>query len=268
MSPDSGSRPLLRVIDASHAGRADLGTSVSAALMRRVARGQVPPTMRLHRTGAILAFGRLDRLRPGYPRAVAIARGHGFEPVERLAGGRAAVFHEGSISISLATREAGAYAGTRERFAAMAGTLAAALSAVGVDARIGEVRGEYCPGEYSVNARGEVKLAGIGQRVITGGAHVGGVVVVRGAGRLREVLDPVYAALELDWEPATSGSVALEVGEADETLPADAADPLIERVIGSIRATLGERYELVDADLDEATLELAGELRGDHAPSG
>lgn len=262
--PPAPPKPSLRVIDASYAGRADLGTGVSAALMRRVALGQLEPTMRLHRSGPILAFGRLDKLAPGYGRAVTIAREHGYEPIERLAGGRAAVFHEGSISFSLATREPAANAGTRRRFAAMADTIASALSRLGVDARVGEVEGEYCPGEYSVNGRGAVKLAGIGQRVITGGAHVGGVIVVRGAERIRAVLEPVYEALGLDWDPATSGSIAVELDTDDATVSAAEPDPLMARVIDSMRAVMSERFELVPGDLDEETLRLATDLRANH----
>ena len=104
-----------------------LETAISAALMRQVARAEIPPAIRLNRTAPILAFGKLDRLRPGYRRAVAIAREAGYLPVERIAGGRAAVFHEGTISFSHAIRAGGgSYAGTRERFAAMAATIAAA----------------------------------------------------------------------------------------------------------------------------------------------
>ena len=257
----------LRVIDHSFEGQADLGTGISAALMRRVARGQLEPTVRIHRTGPILAFGRLDKLRPGYADAVRIAREHGYEPIERLAGGRAAVFHEGTISFSHASRAPAAYAGTRERFQGMADTIAAALNDLGADARVGEVEGEYCPGEFSVNARGEVKVAGIGQRVITGGAHIGGVVVLRGAGRIKDVLTPIYEALELDWKPETTGSLALEVGESDETIPTGEADPLIERSIEALRAVLARSYELEEAELDDGTRELAAELRSDHAPA-
>ena len=258
-------KPRLQVIDSSFAGQADLGTGISAALMRRVARGQLPPTIRLHRTGPILAFGRLDKLRPGYRDAVRIAHDHGYEPIERLAGGRAAVFHEGTVSFSHATREAGAYAGTRPRFQRMAETIATSLRELGADARVGEVPAEYCPGEFSVNARGEVKLAGIGQRVITGGAHIGGVVVLRGAGRIREVLEPIYEALELDWDPATAGSLALELGEDDQTIPTGVADPLIERAIAALRGVLSQTYELVESELDERTREQAAGLRADHS---
>jgi lipoate-protein ligase A len=129
----------------------------------------------------------------------------------------------------------------------MADLIADTLRGLGVDARVGEVPGEYCPGAYSVNARGATKLAGIGQRMIRGGAHMGGVVVASGCREVARVLEPVYRALELEWDPATSGSVAeelgreVDVGELEEALIAE----------------LAKRYELVDAELDEETVEAA-----------
>ena len=158
--------------------------------MRRVARGDLPPTARVHRTGRSLAFGRMDRLSPGYREALEIAREHGYEPVERMAGGRAAVFHEGTIAFSKASKEPALRTGTGPRFEEMAAIVAGALQRLGLDARVGEVPGEYCPGEWSINFAGRTKLAGIGQRVIAGGAHVGGVLVFRGADEIREVLVP------------------------------------------------------------------------------
>lgn len=268
-SDPTAARGEARLIEAAFPEDGYLDTGISAALMRQVSRGELGSTIRLHRTGPILAFGRLDKLRPGYGRAVAIAREHGYEPVERLAGGRAAVFHEGTISFSQAVRSgerAGAYSGTRGRFAAMASAIADALSELGIDARVGEVDGEYCPGEFSVNARGESKLAGIGQRVIVGGAHVGGVIVVRGAGRIRAVLEPVYEALELEWQPARTGSVALEAGDDDETFAADQPDALLGDVAAALRSVLSRSVELVRADIEPSTLKLAGELRSDHEP--
>ena len=262
-------RAEVRLIEASFTDDGYLDTGVSAALLRQVSGVGSNATIRLHRTGPILAFGRLDRLRPGYRRAVELARAHGYEPIERLAGGRAAVFHEGTISFSHTVPTAGgpgAYRGTRERFAAMAETMAAALSTLSVDARIGEVSGEYCPGEFSVNARGVSKLAGIGQRVLVGGAHVGGVIVVRGAGRIRTVLEPIYEALELDWQPATTGSIAQELGDDDETIPNDRPDPLIERTITALRTTLERTHGLIPTTLDDATLAQAKELAPTYQP--
>jgi len=258
-----------QITTASFACDACLETAVSAALLRRVARGELPATARLNRTGPILAFGKLDRLRPGYRRAVEIAEAAGYAPVERIAGGRAAVFHPGTISLSIASRAAGpggAYRGTRQRFAMLADLIAEALADAGVDARVGAVAGEYCPGEFSVNARDAVKLAGIGQRVVAGGAHVGAVVVVRGAGRINAVLGPVNEALELDWDPAATGSVARELGEEDEPLPPDAPDPLIEAVTDRLRAGLERDGPLAAAAIDPATLELAERIKPDYRP--
>ena len=67
--------------------------------------------------------------------------------------------------------------------------------------------GEYCPGEYSVNAGGSVKLAGFGQRVVSGAVHVGGLLIVTDEERVRRWLDPVYEALGISWDPSTVGSV-------------------------------------------------------------
>ena len=258
-----------QITTASFAADPYLETAVSAAILRQVARGELPPTARLNRTGPILAFGKLDRLKPGYRRAVELARDAGYAPVERIAGGRAAVFHSGTISLSRATRPAGprgAYGGTRERFAALAELIAAALAGVGIDARVGEVAGEYCPGEFSVNVRGAAKLAGIGQRVIAGGAHVGAVIVVRGAAPINAVLTPVYEVLGLEFDPSVTGSVAAELGEDDEPLPPAQPDPLIDAVAGRLRAGLERAGPLAEVELAASTLALAESLRPDYEP--
>ena len=98
------------------------------------------------------------------------ARGQGFESVLRLAGGRAAVFHEGTIGLAHAVPDATPRLGSAQRFELTAGLVARALRGLGVDARVGEVQGEYCPGHLQRQRRGERKLAGIGQRLIAGGA--------------------------------------------------------------------------------------------------
>ena len=100
--------------------------------------------------------------------------------------------------------------GIENRFAADAQHHATTLRALGLDARVGEVRGEYCPGAFTVNARGERKLIGSAQRLVRGGWLLSTMLVADGSERLRAVLEDVYAALELDWDPATVGSVADE----------------------------------------------------------
>jgi len=226
---------------------------VSRALMLRVSAGELPDTLRLARPGSIVAFGKRDAVSKGYPAAVQAARAGGFEAIERLAGGRAAVFHRDTIAFAHAVADSDPRTGVTARFDAAAQLVAAALGRLGVDARVGEVAGEYCPGEHSVNARGQLKLMGVGQRLVAGGAHVGGVIVVDGADRVRDILVPVYSALSLEWRSETAGSVAGEAPGATW-----------ETVRGAITAEYALRHELEPAVLDPDTLRLARTLAPEH----
>ena len=230
-----------------------LDTAVSRALMLRVAAGELPETLRVARPGPIVAFGKRDVVTAGYPEAVAAARSGGFEAIERLAGGRAAVFHEDTISFAHAIPDPDPRSRVDERFEATAGLIAAAFGRLGVDARVGEVEGEYCPGAHSVNVRGERKLMGVGQRLVSGGVHVGGVIVVAGGDRVNTVLTPVYAALGLDWRPEATGAVADEAPGADW-----------ESVTEALLAEYEGRQGLEPADLDDGTLDLARTLAPEH----
>ena len=188
----------IRVTREAFRERAALDTAVSRALLRRVARGEEPETLRVYTPADVVAFGPQDTRAAGYAEATAAARSKGFEAIERLAGGRAAVFHGGTIAFSWTMPDAVPREDVMARFDEAADIMMRALRRLGIDARVGEVPGEYCPGQHSVNARGERKLMGVGQRLIRGAAHVGGVVVVSGGERIRDVLLPVYDALEVD----------------------------------------------------------------------
>jgi lipoate-protein ligase A len=243
----------VHVIEESFPDDPALDTAVSRALLERVAAGELPETVRLARPGRMVAFGKQDVVSPGYARAVRAARDGGFEAIQRLAGGRAAVFHENTIAFAQAVPDSDPRPGIQARFDQVAGIMAAAFRRLGVDARVGEVPGEYCPGGHSVNARGRRKLMGVGQRLIAGGAHIGGVVVVDGAERVNGVLRPVYSELRLGWDPAATGSVAEEAGGAT-----------FEEVRRAILDEYAARYELEEARLDERTLELARRLAPEH----
>jgi octanoyl-[GcvH]:protein N-octanoyltransferase len=238
-----GVRPL-RVLSDCFADDPAFDTAVSHATMRRVAAGELPETLRLARPGRVVAFAKRDVLAPGYAEAVAAARAAGFGSMVRLAGGRAAVFHEGTLELAHAVPDPDPRRTIHDRFEATAELIARALASLGIDARVGEVPGEYCPGRWSVNAGGARKLAGIGQRVISGGAHVGTVIVAEDAAAVREVLEPVYAALGLAWDPATVGAV--ERPWAD--------------VRAAVLAEYAQRFELVEDAVDAETLALARTL--------
>jgi octanoyl-[GcvH]:protein N-octanoyltransferase len=246
-------KPALQLLHEGCPGSAPHGTAVSNAILQRVAGGELPDSGRLGRPGRIVTFGRRDAVSDGYPAAVGAAKAAGYEVVLRIAGGRAAAYNGQALNLSRAHRDPSPAGATRARFAEMADLVRAALSALGVDARVGEVPGEYCPGAFSVNAGGRVKLAGIGQRLIKGGAHIGCVIVAGGSEELRDVLVPVYEALGIDWAPATAGSVEDEVSGVS---PAE--------VEAAILAQLEARFELSEAQLDPETLALAERLEPRH----
>jgi octanoyl-[GcvH]:protein N-octanoyltransferase len=245
-----------RLVRESFPDRPALGAAVSRALLLRVAAGELPATLRLHRTGRVLAFGRRDAAADGFEAAVRAARAAGFQPIVRLAGGRAAVYHDGTIALSAAIPDPRPAARTHARFEWLSETCAAALRGLGVDARVGEVPGEYCPGAWSVNSAGRSKLIGIGQRIISGAAHLGVVIVVRDSALVREALVPVYEALGLAWDPATAGSVEDELGRIDLASVEEAILAELER----------DGIAPVEARLDSDTLELAEGLEAEHLP--
>jgi lipoate-protein ligase A len=239
----------------AYPGHPALDVAVSHSTLASVARGDIDGVFRIHVPGRILAFGRADRVQPGYPTAVRAAEANGFAAVERLAGGRAAVFHEETLAFAWAVPEPEPRAGIRERFETMAGIMVEAFEHLGIDARIGELPGEYCPGEWSVNMAGRVKVMGLGQRLVRGGAHVGGVVVVDDGERIRDVLIPVYRALQLDWDPRTCGALADRSPGLDKG-----------KVMAAIIEAMSKRFELVPGELPPSVIDEAQGLLPDHLP--
>jgi octanoyl-[GcvH]:protein N-octanoyltransferase len=245
-----GARLRLCVDDVDGGPAAD--TAVSRATLERVDREELPATLRLSRPPRVVAFSSRDARSPGFPDAVAAARAHGFEAVVRLAGGRAAVFTPETIAFALAEPTPDPSRDIEARFATMATNLRQAFATLGVDARIGEVPGEYCPGAWSVNARGAAKLAGIGQRLLRRAAHTGGVVVVGDAAPITEVLRDVYAAMDVAWDPTATGQLVDEVAVSW----AQVRDAIVD--------AFALTHELEDWRLDVATLALARDREPDH----
>src|SRR5438874_1921597 len=230
-----------------------LDTAVSHALLRRASDRLEPETLRLYRPNDVVAFGPLDRLATGFRSAVAAAEERGFASVQRLAGGRAAVFADFTVAFAWIVPLEAPRLGIQERFQELAEIMADAFRSLGVDARIGRVAGEYCPGAHSVNARGRTKLMGVGQRLVSRAVHVGGVVVVTGGDLVRDILVPVYQALGLDWDPATAGAL---VDEVERLTWEDAEDAVVRQ--------FAARYPLEDGAVGEDVIRLAEELRPRH----
>lgn len=231
-----------------------LDVALPHALLALVAEGRGGPVLRIYRPQPTVAFGRRDSFLPGFADAVDAARHRGFAPVVRGAGGRAAAYDEGCLVFDQIMPSEDSMTGIQTRFADAAELQARALRTLGVDARVGKVPGEYCPGEFSVNARGATKLVGAAQRVVRGAWLLSSVVVVSGSAQLRSVLEDVYSALGLEWDPATTGAVADEVAGVSVE---DVREAMLAQYAGRTALT---RRSLTAAELDAAN-ELVGRYR-------
>ena len=175
---------------------------LSTQLLADFADPDVPGRLRVHSPHPTAAFSRIDALADGFPAAQDAARRHGFAPVVRPAGGRLAAYHEGALVLDLVARHRQARDDFRERFAVLGAQLAAGLRTLGVPAGVGPVPGEYCPGEFSVNAGGTTKSRHgaapdparyLSARCPRDRSRAGSAVLV-----------DAYAALGFDWRPAPS----------------------------------------------------------------
>ncbi|KQQ85410.1 lipoyl protein ligase domain-containing protein [Arthrobacter sp. Leaf137] len=212
--PDSGTLTVVRQ-DVSLGAARDLEFGLE--LLARARNGSIGPTLRLYRPAPTVAFGQRDTRLPGFGAAARACRDNGFEPLVRRAGGRAAAYHQGTLVVDHIEPDVDAIAGSKSRFGYFGEIFADALRMVGVNAAVGEIPGEYCPGEFSVHGTAatdgsRIKLVGTAQRVVAGGWLFSSVIVVEDSAPIRKVLTDSYAALGLDWDPATAGA-------ADDLVP-------------------------------------------------
>ena len=252
---DSHARGSITVFDDTVPGVRDpvLDCAVGPALLQRVADLGGPELLRLYRPRPTLAFSGRDCASPGIGEAAAAARSAGFVPIRRGPGGRAAAYHSGALCIDHVGPDREGIAHIRSRFSVFGDLLTGALRDLGVDARLGPVPGEYCPGEFSINDGHGHKLVGTAQRLVRGAWLFGTVILVTDPEPVRDVLITVYDALGLAWDPATVGAV-------QSTVPAVTV-PDVHAAVLHAHTRLAT---LVPAELDDAAIELAGERRERH----
>lgn len=225
--------------------------AVGHALVRRVSAGEVNEALRVYRPASpAVVFGRRDTRLPGFGAAALAARAAGFEPLVRAVGGRPVAYTTEALVVDHVKHEQLAPDGLETRFKEYGLLYADVLHALGIDARVGAVPGEYCPGAHSINARGVVKLVGTGQRVVRNGWLFSALVVVGDDARLRSVLTDVYRHLELPFDPASVGSLSTEV-------PGLTVDTVQRQLLDAYGAP-------TPTAVDDATLELAVSLAADH----
>ena len=186
-------------------------TAATVARLREIAQGDAWGVLEWSNPTASAAFSRRDTSAPGFGDAVEAVQRHGFEPFIRPVGGRLAAYHHGALVLDLLVRCEDPRPGTTERFRAVSTALAQGLRTLGVDAHVGELAGEYCPGDWSVHAGGRHKLIGTGQRLVRDAFLFTAVIVVGDPRPLADAMAEAYDCMGLHLDPRTVGSVAQDV---------------------------------------------------------
>ena len=163
--------------------------------------------LRFRRPRPTAAFSPQDTTHPDYARIKYQASANGFEPIERGTGGRLTMFDEGSIGITIIAPHPEPHQNTMQRFEIFAGTIADAFIKLGIDARVGELQNEYCPGKFSINADGRVKLVGIAQRIKRKCTQMGAIISVERSEKACRSIAEAYIAMGLNFDPQTYGAI-------------------------------------------------------------
>lgn len=195
--------------------------------------------VRVWRPRRQLAFGRRDTRAEGYEEAAAAAREHGFPPMERSVGGRAVAYTGTTVAFAVSVPVRNIREGMAARYDRTTRAVQRSLWKLDVPAQRGEPTESFCPGDYSLQWNG--KLAGIAQRVRKDAALVSGVVLVADREEIAAVLDDVYGALDVPFDPESVGSIEAAGGVTDpERVVETIEDALVdgrERTVVPLRET-------------------------------
>lgn len=230
------------------------GYGYAATVFEQVASGERPAVFSISPSTLHVGVTRRDTHRPGFDEAVRAANREGYPVLVRGAGGGAIAGGPGTFGFSIIRPpEEGEdlRLGIRKRYDEAASIALAAFARLGVEAEMGEVSEEFCPGDQSVRVGGfenGMKLSGIAGRVTRRAASVGGIVLVSGEKELARILGLVYGAMDLPFRPASVGSLQ-RAGSA----------ATLEEAMEAFATEAEERYGAKRVALDERTLEEARE---------
>lgn len=242
----------LNIITGHLSGDAALDTATSRAILQQVGSGDLPETLQVGMPHRVVAFGKHDALSDRFEQAVDVAINQGYDPTIRIAGGRAVVFHPGTIRFAWTVPDPDPAPSMHSRFARLADAVVRALEAFGIASEVGELPQEYCPGAYSVHLAGGGKIMGVGQRLSRTAAQVGGMIVVRDSAAINDILVPVYELLDIPLDPDLTASVA------------DATCVSATSLADQLAVQLAAGRSIIATVPSEATAHLALTLRPDH----
>jgi octanoyl-[GcvH]:protein N-octanoyltransferase len=188
--------------------------------------------LRLRRPRPTAAFSPQDTTHVDYVQIKERARASGFEPIERGTGGRLTMFDECALAITLLAPHVEPHAHTIRRYEIFSGAIATALQSLGIDARIGELPNEYCPGKFSINAEGRVKLVGIAQRMNRRCVQMGAIIAVARSDKACDAIAEAYRSMGLLFDPMTYGAIS-------ELKPTVSYEQVRARLVETVSAAIG-----------------------------
>jgi octanoyl-[GcvH]:protein N-octanoyltransferase len=231
--------------------RAATAYGYQRVIFEQVAAGVRPPTLSITPSTRHVGVTSRDTFRPGFADAVRASREEGYPVLVRSSGGGATAAHYGTFGFSIIrpATDGEPRRTVRDRYDEAAALVLGAFSRLGIQAEIGEIRDEFCPGDHSIRVGswedGE-KVVGIAQRITRRATSVGGIVLVEGEEELAHVLERVYAAMRLPFRPESVGSLSRAGGRAG-----------VREVIDAFAAEASLRYGAVRVPLDGRTLAAA-----------
>jgi octanoyl-[GcvH]:protein N-octanoyltransferase len=166
-----------------------------------------PGILRIRKPHPTAAFSPQDRAHPRYLHVANAMRERGFEPIERGTGGRLTVFDESALGITIIAPHPDPHRFMMQRYEIFSAAIAKGLGAIGINARVGELPNEYCPGKFSINADGRIKLVGIAQRMTKSAYQMGAVVAVERSDTACAAIAEAYDAMDLAFDPQTYGAI-------------------------------------------------------------
>jgi lipoate-protein ligase A len=227
-------------------------------VFEQVASGARPTTISVTASARHVGVTRRDTRRPGFDEAVRASNEEGYPVMVRGSGGGATAADKGTFGFSI-VRPAGdgeIRRGIHDRYDEAAALVLGAFSRLGVEAEVGEVREEFCPGDHSIRVGGwekGIKIVGIAQRITRRATSVGGIVLVHGEEELAKILEKVYQAMELPFRTGSVGSLRRAGIEAG-----------VEDVVEAFAAEVGSRYGATRTAVDDRTLESARQSGGQY----
>jgi octanoyl-[GcvH]:protein N-octanoyltransferase len=231
--------------------RAATAYGYQRVIFEQVAAGARAPTVSITPSTRHVGVTRRDTFRPGFAEAIRASRQEGYPVLVRSSGGGATAAHHGTLGFSIirSATDGGSRRTVRDRYDEAAALVLGAFSRLGIEAEVGEVRDEFCPGDHSIRVGGweeGTKVVGIAQRITRRATSVGGIVLVEGEEELARILERVYAAMRLPFRSESVGSLRRAGSRAG-----------VEEVVGAFAAEATLRYGAVCVPLDGRTLALA-----------